>query len=409
MRNAIFTILFSAAVGAAAGTWLAYRDTGPMTTAFYPSPTEAEGPSFGGATPPSAVEPAPAATPPINTVTEAPTPHAEVDSSVHDFGTMIRGGTESHDFVVTNTGAAPLSLEMGSTSCKCTLSDAAISDLAPGESTTVTLTWVAKVNAGPFRQTANVLTNDPRHPRLVLSVEGQVTDVTGMKPREFLVGKVNAADTVEASVYLGSYEDTPIAVTAAMSNNTRNPDLYQVSVVPIEAAESPLEGATSAVRIDLVAGPGLPLGGLTEWVEIETNLEGAAKVLAPVVGAVEGDISLHGRGWNRELGVLNFGTIPSAEGATAKLLVSFKGDTAADAAIEIAETDPAWIVAQAEPPRAVSETKTHIPLTLRIPPGQAPAIHNESGQGIGDAHVVLKTNNPETPEVDVRLRFIIAQ
>lgn len=400
MRNAFILILISACVGAAAGSWLAHRDVGEITTALYPSSDLAAGPAFDAA-PAESSKPA--------TVSEAPAPRAEVPNPTFDFGAMPRGSSESHGFVVKNTGTEPLRIEMGPTSCKCTLSDADAGQVAPGESTTVTLSWVAKVNAGPFRQTATVLTNDPRRPRLELSVEGEVTDVTGMQPREFLIGKVGAGDETEASIYLGAYDDEKLEVTAAMADGTRNPELYEVNVVPIDAAEAPIRAATSAVRIDVKAGPGLPLGALTEWVEIQTSLEAAPTVLAPIVGAVEGDISIHGRGWNRTLGVLNFGTVPSSEGAGAKLLVSFKGEHAADAAAEVVDVDPQWLVAEIGEPRRVSDSKTHIPLNIKIPPGQAPVIRNESGQSDGDARVVLKTEHPDTPEIDVRVRFIVSQ
>lgn len=400
MRNALILILISAGVGAAAGSWLAHRDAGDVTTEFYPSPDLAAGPSFGSDLPkPNSA----------STVSEAPSPRVEAAEPNYDFGTMQRGATKSHEFVVKNAGNAPLQLEMGPTSCKCTLSDADSGPIAPGESANVNLTWVAKVNAGPFRQTATVLTNDPRRPRLELSVEGEVTDVAGMEPREFLIGKVGAGDKTETSIYLGAYDDEELEVSATMAEGTRNPELYQVKVVPVDAADAPIKAATSAVRIDVTAGPGLPLGALTEWVNIETSLEAAPVVLAPIIGAVEGDISIHGRGWNRELGVLNFGNVPSGEGAVAKLLVSFKGEHAADAAAEVKEVDPEWLIAEIGEPRPVGESKTHIPLTIRIPPGRTPVIRNESGQSDGDARVVLKTEHPDTPEIDVRVRFIISQ
>ena len=59
-------------------------------------------------------------------------PKAEVDEVTHDFGTMQRGAMGSHEFTITNTGDAPLLLDVGPTSCKCTLGEVADGPLSPG-------------------------------------------------------------------------------------------------------------------------------------------------------------------------------------------------------------------------------------------------------------------------------------
>src|SRR5262245_45718222 len=48
-------------------------------------------------------------------------PRVEVVEPNFQFGTMERGRTRSHRFEVKNVGNAPLKLQVGQTSCKCTL------------------------------------------------------------------------------------------------------------------------------------------------------------------------------------------------------------------------------------------------------------------------------------------------
>ncbi|TWT42496.1 DUF1573 domain-containing protein [Botrimarina hoheduenensis] len=399
MRSLLLVVLFSAAVGAGAGTWLALLDVGEVTNDFMPSADLAAGPVISDAEPLAGAP----------SVREAPAPRVKVDDAAYDFGTMARGATETHQFVFTNVGTEPLRLEVGATSCKCTLGNVETGEIMPGESSPVRLEWVAKVNPGPFRQTATVLTNDPRQPRVELSVEGQVTEVTGMQPREFLLGVLGSGDAASASIYLGAYKDEPLEVSAQMAPGSRNPERFQVNVTPVEPATAPIDGATAVVRIDVKAGPGLPLGGMTEWVEIKTSLAKAPLLQAPILAVVQGDISLHGRGWSKEAGVLNLGTISAAEGKEAQLLVSFKGEHASGATAEVVEVDPPWLIAELGEPKRLSDTKTHLPLTIRVPTGQKPVLRNDTAQSDGDARVLLRTNHPETPEVDVRVRFILTQ
>src|SRR3954469_13838111 len=80
--------------------------------------------------------------------------HIVVDGPNYNFGSMQRGTTKSHEFVIHNTGTAPLTIRNAGTTCKCTLSKVAEESIAPGGSTSVKLEWTAKVDHGPFQQTA---------------------------------------------------------------------------------------------------------------------------------------------------------------------------------------------------------------------------------------------------------------
>src|SRR5215213_9795469 len=110
----------------------------------------------------------------------AEAPHIVVDEPHYDFGSMQRGTSKSHEFVIRNTGNAPLKIRNGGTTCKCTLSKVADESIAPGGSTTVKLEWTAKSDGGPFRQTATILTNDPTQSQVELVVEGQILALSGV-------------------------------------------------------------------------------------------------------------------------------------------------------------------------------------------------------------------------------------
>ena len=116
-------------------------------------------------------------------VVSVPEPH-------FDFGTMQRGTSKSHEFEIKNVGQAPLTLRAGTTSCKCTLSEVSEAAIPPGGTTKVKVQWTAKIDSGPFRQTANVLTNDPLHSTIEFEVEGKVMSASGVEPPDFLFEKL---------------------------------------------------------------------------------------------------------------------------------------------------------------------------------------------------------------------------
>src|SRR3972149_5879611 len=129
-------------------------------------------------------------------------PRVEVAEPLYEFGAMQRGTTKSHEFSVRNAGQSPLTLRVGSTTCKCTIGNVSNDPIPPGESVMVKLEWSALVNPGPFRQTATILTNDPRSSAVELLVEGEVTDATGIFPPDFMLDKITAGATKSAEVYV---------------------------------------------------------------------------------------------------------------------------------------------------------------------------------------------------------------
>ena len=125
-------------------------------------------------------------------------------------------------------------------------------------------------------------------------------------------------------------------------------------------------------------------------------------------------MAILGSGWVKGIGVLNIGKVRSAEGKTAKLRVAFKGEHAEGAEITLGRVDPEWLDVQVGEPQLIREGVTHVPLTVSIPPGRPTVIRSgdgaeAGGQGDGDARLQLLTNHPTTPELDVRVRFVVAE
>ncbi|MFI4874394.1 MAG: DUF1573 domain-containing protein, partial [Blastopirellula sp. JB062] len=95
------------------------------------------------------------------TASSEPQPKVEVERTEYNFGSMERFEKSSHTFTIRNVGDAPLQLEVGDSSCSCTLAGLEEAGVAPGEETHIKLEWTLKFKEGPFRQSATILTNDP--------------------------------------------------------------------------------------------------------------------------------------------------------------------------------------------------------------------------------------------------------
>jgi hypothetical protein len=183
-------------------------------------------------------------------------------------------------------------------------------------------------------------------------------------------------------------------------------EYFDVAVEPVDRDALPNPQAKKGVRIRLTAKPGLPLGPFDQWLEVKTDLPDAEKLKIPVLGRVIGNISVHGRYWNEDQGILRLGHIKSHEGARDELNLVVRGEGADDVELSIASIDPPEMLAKLGEPRRLKDTLMHVPLVVEIPKGTPPMARLDTAQS-DEARVVLKTTMPEVPEMVLQVRFAV--
>ena len=377
-------IIASAVIGAIVGAAVAYVEVRP--SAGMPAPRTAK--------------------------SDLPTPGANeprvevVDGPVFNFGSMQRGTSKAHEFILRNVGTAPLTVRVGNTSCKCTVGKVDNAPIPPGESVPVKLEWSAVTNPGEFRQTASIFTNDPLNSKIDLLVEGAVTDATGVYPRDFLFDKVSAGETRSADVYVMAMLQDTLEVGEPQLSNPETSKFFDISVEPVDHDELPSAAAKEGVRIRLTVKPGLPLGRFDQVLEVKTNLPDAETLKIPILGRVVGNISVHGRLWNEDQGVLRIGHVRSSQGASADLNLVVRGEGAGDVELSVASIDPPEMVATIGEPKRLKDTLVHVPLVIEIPKGTPPMARLDTQQN-DEARVVLKSSTPDAPEMVIQVRFAV--
>jgi hypothetical protein len=382
----ISIIVISAVFGTAFGAALAYFDVRPKVGSELPATesTQAE------------------KAPPV----DRSAPRVEVDSTSYQFGTMQRGTTMSHEFMFHNVGAAPLTLEVLSTSCKCTIGDVTGEPIAPGTSVGVKLEWHALVAPGPFRQTARIKTNDPRESLVTLTVEGDVTEASGVWPPDFVFDKVGAGKEASAEVYVMALTQDNLEVNDPTLSNPSTRELFDIQIESVEPESLPNPKAKGGVRIRLTAKPGLPLGHFDQYLSLTTDIPDATRLDIPVIGRVVGNVSVHGRLWSEPRGSLMLGNVRSDQGASAELNLVIRGKGADDVKMEVISTDPPEMIAKLDEPTALRPTLVHVPLTVEIPAGTRPMVRLDTDHSDG-GRITLKTTHPDAPELVLRVQFTV--
>ncbi len=108
----------------------------------------------------------------------SPQPKLRLDKTTHRFGDVAKNTSVSTTFTITNDGKAPLIIRKTKPSCGCTASNPKKSELAPGESTTIDVTFSTGDRAGIQKKSINVIVNDPSSDNNTLFIEANVLENT---------------------------------------------------------------------------------------------------------------------------------------------------------------------------------------------------------------------------------------
>lgn len=101
-------------------------------------------------------------------------PQVKFNSTVFDFGIINQEQPVSYDFILTNLGKKDLYIRKISSSCGCTAVQPETKILQPGDSTRITAVFDPTGQAGNQKKAITVITNDPKHYKNILWIEGTV-------------------------------------------------------------------------------------------------------------------------------------------------------------------------------------------------------------------------------------------
>jgi hypothetical protein len=134
-------------------------------------------------------------------------PRLVVTEPAHDFGQLPQGAPIEHAFDLGNGGGAPLTIIDLRAACDCTATLDGPHDLPAGVHAVLRLRCDTSNAPGPQRRTVTVISNDPEHRALVLSVTGTVALVAAADPSRVYLGTVAAGSEAVRLVALRAGND----------------------------------------------------------------------------------------------------------------------------------------------------------------------------------------------------------
>jgi hypothetical protein len=249
---------------------------------------------------------------------EGPQPKALLVEQRYDFGEMLLGAEESHEFVIRNLGDAPLKLAKGTSTCKCTIPSIGENAVPPGGEVSVNLSWKPIQMDYSFAQQAFIWTNDPDQPKLTLVVEGKVVAEGFQIPEGSLpLGDIKQGETrtVVGHIFARQRKDLEIK-----SVETSNPAL-KVTFAPADETALTENGAASGFKFDITLEAAEQIGQVQETVNVHTNFEFEPVRVWQVFGNRPGPVKIVGTNWYAAKQLVLLKSFPAAEGSRQRMAV----------------------------------------------------------------------------------------
>lgn len=278
-------------------------------------------------------------------------PKAVVLEPEHNFGSVDLNTEVVHRFKIRNEGTAPLELRLGESTCRCTTGDVPAEPIPPGEETEVTVRFLEERHYGPFRQYAEVLTNDPENPRLTLTIRGIVKSRLAVDPErlDFSGMARGVPATRSMTVYSQTWPEFWLEVESV------TPDGVNCRLTAVSAEGLRHLDALSGYRLDVDVPADLTQAKLEGEVRLRavTTAESEPQtVVIPFSGAPPSRIEIDSPflGGGR---LLNFGRIPQGKRVEAVLTVRTR-DLPDPLALQEAVCDPPHLRVNLQPDPAVA-------------------------------------------------------
>ncbi len=339
-----------------------------------------------------------------------PAPKVVVDQTTYDFGKLDMAAKGSHDFLFRNEGDAPLKLASGGTSCRCTMSELGKDVIPPGGSAKVTITWKPIDKAGPYQQTAKIVTNDPARPRVTLTISGRVTVALQLSPSELVFSGLSSGEPSTATVRLVCYVDQPLRVLGHEWLEADTAKYFDAGMRPMTAEElKEFPTAHSGSLAAVTAKAGLPQGRFRQKLRFRLNLASPSEITLPIEGIVGSEIAVAGPGWDPDKGVLTLGPVSSTAGAERRLTLIVRGPIRDRVAFKPIQVSPSLLRVSLGEKHAINGgIVVTTPLVIEIPPG-SPTV-DCLGSDLGRlGEIILESTHPQVPKMRFLVRFAVVK
>jgi hypothetical protein len=189
---------------------------------------------------------------------------------------------QHYKYTLRNAGDSPLAIQALDPTCYCTTAKADAWDVPPGGSTTLHVTIDPSDFVGGITKGVEVVTNDPKDPRLMIEVAMDVRPGIAVVPPELDFGPVPAGGSQARSVDLKTARERPFQVQSA----TAEAPYLTVQTEPFDSEYR--IGTKLVVKV----GPNVPPGPFATQIVATTTDPAKPRIEIPVRGVGPGGLTV---------------------------------------------------------------------------------------------------------------------
>ncbi|MBN1458407.1 MAG: DUF1573 domain-containing protein [Armatimonadetes bacterium] len=200
----------------------------------------------------------------------------QFSEKVYDFGTMYQNEEVTHAFAFQNIGTGLLKIEKVKSSCGCTAALPKKRELAPGEETTLNVTFKSGNMRDRVTKHIYIDTNDAVEPRATLNITATIRVEVEVSPSGVYVGSLEVGEKAERSIEIIPVSARSFRVLETSSNH---------AAVKVRKIVPPVkEGEPYKLMIEL--GPISEPGRVNAKVLVRTDLAHTPEISIPVYAKI---------------------------------------------------------------------------------------------------------------------------
>lgn len=202
---------------------------------------------------------------------------------VFDFGSVYQGEDVTHAFKFQNIGDDTLKLSQVRASCGCSKAEASTKEIAPGEFGQIEVTFRTAGYTEEQTKTIEVYSNDPLNPNVELTLKGKIKLEVEIKPTTLMFETVSKHASVTKQFEIIQRSEHELLIDKVTTTQ---------KYLRIDSIEKKESKGKNIYVVSVTLNKNVPLGYLSDVIEISTNLERQKRILMPTQVKVLGDINL---------------------------------------------------------------------------------------------------------------------
>ena len=251
--------------------------------------------------------------------------------------------------------------------------------------------------------------SDQSQRELQFTIKGQVIQLAMPDVPSFQLSRMSRNERKQLELNVLAFRDPDLEIISHEFRDAELAKFFTVTTEPLpkEKWTDPL--ITSATHVTLNIQPGLPIGVLQQVLRLVTNKRDVPPIEIYIDMSVISDISVlaPGQQFNAETNTLVLGPVAKSTGrAGVKLFVIAKGAFKDDVKLQVVSIDPAEAIAVELGEPSGQEKVRRFPVTLNILPG-SPSVNRMGSEQGEPGKIVLSTQHPELPQLEMRVNFVI--